>query len=301
MNNSKFAARIREKSFVITAEFQPTLDINASAITALAVSLGGPITAVNVGANHYGVALSSLAAALTLAKAGVETVFQVTTRDRNRIALQSDLLGAAHLGIKNVLCLSGYHQALLNCPESAHVYDIDSIQLVAALKKLEKERTLLDGNPVKGDFAMLVGAVANPYLVPLELNIMRLTKKVAAGADFIQTQAIFDTDKFAAWLAAAAKERLTEKTAILAGVLPLESAAEARALNEKYTDFSIPESVIARLEKAGNPDAQKKEGLAICAEIIKKIKPLKGLRGIHILSGGKEAVVPQVLAAAGLQ
>jgi methylenetetrahydrofolate reductase (NADPH) len=252
---------------------------------------------VNVADNHYGVAMSSLAASVILSRAGIEPVYQVVTRDRNRIALQSDLLGAASLGIKNVLCLSGYHQALAGCPESANVFDIDSIQFIAAVKKMSGEGLLLDGTKIEGAFSMLAGAAANPFLKPLELNIMRLKKKVKAGAAFIQTQAVFDIEEFKRWLEIARSEGITEKVAILAGVLPLTGAAEAKKLNETFTDFSIPVEMIARLESAGNEEAQLKEGMAICAGLIRQLKGLPGLRGIHIFSGGNETVVPGLIAA----
>ena len=143
---------------------------------------------------------------------------------------------------------------------------------------------------------MLVGAVANPYLKPLELNIIRLRKKVAAEASFIQTQAVFDIEEFQRWFAAAQQAGITEKAAIIAGILPLTGAAEAKRLNDTHTEFNIPNQIIERLTAAGSPEAQKKEGLAISAEIIKKLTGLEGLRGVHILSGGKESVVPELIS-----
>jgi methylenetetrahydrofolate reductase (NADPH) len=199
-----------------------------------------------------------------------------------------------------VLCLSGYHQTLTGSPESANVFDIDSIQLVAAVRNMRDEGVLLDGTKIEGDFSMLIGAVSNPYITPLELNLIRLNKKVEAGADFIQTQAVFDIETFSKWLDTARSEGIAEKTVILAGIMPLESAAEAERLRNTYTDLHISDELIERLESAGNKEAQKKEGLVICVETIKKIKDMKGLRGIHILSGGKEAVVPELIAASGL-
>ncbi len=296
--DSRLARKIQGKDFIITAEYLPRSGTAASSIEACAAVLHDGPVAVNVADNHYGVAMSSLAASVGLERSGIEPVYQVVTRDRNRIALQSDLLGAAFLGIKNVLCLSGYHQTLMGCPDSANVFDIDSIQLIAAVKKMNDEGSLLDGTKIDGPFSMLVGAAANPFLMPLELNIIRLKKKVKAGADFIQTQAVFDVEAFKQWLDVVRSERITEKVAILAGVLPLASAAEAKRLKETYTDFNIPEEIITRLDRAGNEEAQKKEGVAVCAEIIKKIKGLPGLQGIHILSGGNEAVVPQLISAA---
>ncbi len=298
--DSKLANAIESGDFILTAEYLPVAGTNSSVIESAVSVLGSSALAVNVADNHYRVAMSSLAASVAVLKAGVEPVYQIVTRDRNRIAIQSDLLGAAYLGIKNVLCLSGYHQTLTGSPESANVYDIDSIQLVAAVRKMRDEGVLLDGTKIEGEFSMLIGAVANPYMTPLELNMILLNKKIEAGADFIQTQAVFGIEAFGQWLDAAVSEGITEKAAILAGIMPLESAAEAERLRETYTDLHIPDELIERLKAAGGKEAQKKEGLAICAETIKKIKDMNGVRGIHILSGGKEAVVPELLAVSGL-
>ena len=298
--DSRLARKIESGDFIVTAEFLPRAGTDVSVIEACARTLGhGPVS-VNVADNHYGVAMSSLAASVALSRLGVEPVYQMVTRDRNRIALQSDLLGAAFLGIKNVLCLSGYHQTLVGCAESANVFDIDSIQLIAMVRKMTDEGLLLDGKKIEGAFAMLIGAVANPFLKPVELNIIRLNKKVAAGADFIQTQAVFDVAAFRQWLEVARGEGITEKTAVLAGILPLASAAEAKRLSDTYTDFNIPDEVLERLKAAGDEKAQQKEGLKVCAEIIKEVKNMKGLRGVHILSGGNETIVPELMAAAAI-
>jgi methylenetetrahydrofolate reductase (NADPH) len=296
--DSKLASRLGSKDLIVTAECLPPVGTDTAEIEAFAKALKG-VTAVNVADNHFGVAMSSLAASVTLQKFGTEPVLQMVTRDRNRIALQSDLLGAASLGIKNVLCLTGYHQTLIGAAGSANVFDIDSIQLVNMVKKMN-EGMLQDGKKIQGTFSMLIGAAANPSLKPMELNMLRLRKKIAAGADFIQTQAVFDVAVFKAWLEAAQKEGLTDKTAILAGVMPLSGTAEAKKLSENYTDYNIPADIIERIGKAGNEDAQKKEGIKICSEIIKALKGLKGLRGIHILSGGNEASVPELISASGL-
>ena len=294
--DSRLAGKLDGKDFIFTAEYLPLAGTDASFVEACTKSFGNRLTAVNVADNHYGVAMSSLAASVALNRAGIEPVYQVVTRDRNRIALQSDLLGAAFLGIKNVLCLSGFHQTLIDCPQAANVFDIDSIQLIAMVKTMNGG-LLLDGTKIQGEFSMLIGAVANPYMKPLELNIIRLSKKVAAGANFIQTQAVFDVEVFQQWLEAAGKEGVTEKTAILAGVLPLKSAAQGQKLLDTHTDFNIPIDVLNRIKAAGDPEAQKKEGLKIAVEIIKKLKAMPGLRGVHILSGGNEAIVPDLLTA----
>jgi methylenetetrahydrofolate reductase (NADPH) len=288
--------KINNKDFIITAEYLPKAGTNISVLEILK-KCGA--TAVNVSDNPYGPVMSSLAASVLLSNEGVEPVFQIVTRDRNRIALQSDILGAAALGIKNILCLSGYHQSLTGMPESANVYDIDSIHLIDIITRMNKEGTLMDGSKIEGNFSMLAGAVANPYLRPLDLNILRTAKKVEAGAVFIQTHAVFDPGPFKEWLAAIDEEGITRKTAIIAGIYPLESHAEAVELCEKHTDFYISEEYVQRLKDAGNEEAQKKAGMDICIDTIKKIKSMKGLKGIHIMSGGKENIIADLISAAG--
>lgn len=298
--DSGLAEKIKSGSFIVTGEYLPVASCDGSVIGDTAKSLNGSLTAVNVADNHFGIGASSLAMSFLFSQAGLEPVYQIITRDRNRIAIQSDLLGAVSLGVRNVLCLSGYNHSLGACDSASSVYDIDSIQLIAAVKAIRDEGKLLDGTEVSGEFSVCIGAAANPNLQPLGLNIIKLGKKVEAGADFIQTQAVFDTEVFSKWLEAARSEGITDKCSVLAGVLPLKSAAEAEELNEKYTDIQIPEAIIERIKSAGSDEAQGKEGLAVCVEIIEKIKDLPGLQGIHILSGGNESIVPDVVSAAGL-
>jgi methylenetetrahydrofolate reductase (NADPH) len=298
--DSKLAKKIEDGGFIVTAEYLPGAVANGSAAKAVLQALSKGLSGINVADNHYGVAMSSIAASVAVLKSGAEPICQIVTRDRNRIALQSDLLGAAYLGIKNVLCLSGYHQTLIGCPESASVYDIDSTQFIEIVTNMSEKGVLADGTKIDGQFSMLVGAVANPFLKPLELNMIKLNKKIEAGAKFIQTHAVFDIEQFNQWLGAAGSEGITKRATIIASVLPLDNAAETERLRDTYIDYSIPDTVIERLRKAGSDDAQKKEGLAICIEMIKKLKEINGVRGVHILSGGKEKVVPEILAASGL-
>jgi len=292
-HDSKLAIKTSGKEFIFTAEYLPLAGTEVKIDPKI---FGNSVTAVNVADNHFGVSMSSLAASFALSQAGIEPVLQIITRDRNRIALQSDLLGAAYLGIKNVLCLSGFHQTLIGCSESANVFDVDSIQLIDIVKKMNNGQ-LLDGKKIQGSFCMLIGAAANPNLKPLELNILRLNKKIAAGADFIQTQSVFDVDAFKVWLEGVCNAGLADKTAILAGVMPLKSAAQAKELAETHTDFVIPEAIIDRLTAAGGSEAQEKEGVKIAAEIIKKLKGLPGLKGVHILSGGNESTINELLSS----
>jgi methylenetetrahydrofolate reductase (NADPH) len=296
--DSKLGKKIASGDFIVTVEFLPWATTDGAAMEATLKAMGNGLTAVNVADNCHGIAMSSVAASAAVFKSGAEPICQIVTRDRNRIALQSDLLGAAYLGIKNLLCLSGYHQTLSTSPESANVYDIDSTQFIEMATNMSEKGVLADGSKIEGQFSMLVGAVANPFLKPMELNMLRLNKKVEAGAKFIQTGAVFNVETFGQWLDAAINEGVTAKAAILAGVLALDSAAEAEKLRDTYTDYYIPDNVIGRLKKAGGEAAQKKEGIAICIETVKKLKKMKGLRGIHILCGFKGKVAPEVVAEA---
>jgi len=299
-NEKVFHDQLKSRDFVVTAEYLPKAETEGSAIRSVLQALKEVPSAVNVADNPFGVVMSSLAASVILAQSGIEPIYQIVTRDRNRIAIQSDLLGAAALGIRNVLCLSGYHQTLTENPESANVYDLDSTQLLNVLKKMREQGELLNGEKINGAFSIITGAVANPYLKPVDLSIIRLMQKVEAGAKFIQTHAVFSIDEFQHWFDAVTQVGLADKMAIIAGVFPLDSAEEAEFLLNKYTEFQIPVPIIERLKSAGDKQAQKKEGLAICVEIINKLKNINGLRGIHILSGGKEETLPDILSASGL-
>jgi methylenetetrahydrofolate reductase (NADPH) len=295
--DSLLAKKIDAGDFIITAEYLPDTDIYSPPNGKLK-NCGA--VAINVSDNPFGPVISSLATSIKLQQAEIEPIYQLVTRDRNRIALQSDILGAASFGIKNILCLSGYHQTLTDMPESSNVYDIDSIQLIELINKINNEGTLLNGTKIKGDFCMLPGAVVNPYLRPLELSILRLNKKVKAGAKFIQTQAVFNTTDFQEWLDVAYHEGITEKAAIIAGIYPLESYEEAMNLLKKHTDFYIPDSHIKRIKDSGDLEEQRKMGISICVETIGKIKEMKGLSGIHIISGGKENIISEIISDAGL-
>jgi methylenetetrahydrofolate reductase (NADPH) len=298
--DSLLAQKLATNEFIVTAECAPGATASAPAVEAAVRALGGKPVAVNLPDNQHGTAISSWAAAVIALKAGVVPILQMVTRDRNRLALQADLLGAASLGIRQVLCLSGYHQTLTGCPESANVFDIDSTQWIEIAARLSEKGVMADGTPLAEPLGMLVGAVANPFLKPLELNVFRLAKKIEAGARFIQTHAVFDVAVFRDWFEAVRQEGLTEKAAVLASVYPLESVEEARRLRDTLAEFCISDEIVGRLKAAGDAAAQKKAGLAIGVETIKALKGVTGLRGVHLLSGGKEKWVPEILAAAGL-
>jgi methylenetetrahydrofolate reductase (NADPH) len=281
---TKFGQALTSGRLVITAECLPPRTGGAEAVKKLSTVLPPSLDAVVVADNPDEIHGSALACAALLAREGREAVLSMVTRDRNRIALESDALGASALDIGAILCLSGNHQSLGVCPQAAGANDIDSIQLAQALKSLDLPE-------------MLVGVVAHPYQQPLELNLLRLKKKIAAGVDFLLTQPVFDLAGFTLWMDAVRAAGLDERAAIIASVLPLTSVDKAEALRQRQTYGPLDEAVIVRLGKAS--DAAK-EGLAVAAEIAAQLKTVPGVRGIHILSGGCEALANGVIEAAGL-
>jgi methylenetetrahydrofolate reductase (NADPH) len=243
------------------------------------------------------VRMSSLAGCILLKQAGAEPVLQLALRDRNRLALQSDLLGAAALGIRNVLCLAGDHQQLGNHPSSMGVYDIDPIHLVQAVKNMRDQRRLMNGLAIAGEVPMYIGAVANPTLDSTGLGLLGLRKKIAAGADFIQTQAVFDLAGFHAWMEEVRKQGLHEQVHLLASVLPIKSLEMARRMREGIPGLRIPEELVLRMEKA--PDASE-VGARFAVEMIEQLRATPGVHGVHIMAVAWEEIVPSIVKEAGL-
>ena len=285
---SRLAQALASGRLVLTAECLPPRAGDSGAVKQLASALAANLDAVVVADNPGEVQGSAMACAAMLAGEGRPSVLSMVTRDRNRIALQSDAMGAAALGAEAIFCLSGDHQSLGECPQAAGVYDIDSIQFLQALKKLMADGPLAD---------LPLGAAAHPYQQPLELNLLRLRKKIAAGASFVLTQAVFDLAGFTAWMDAVRAAGLDSKVAILASVLPFASVEQARLLARKRTYGPVPDSVIARMAAAS--DAAK-EGIAIAVEMARQLKTVSGVRGIHVLSGGCETAAAAVIQQAGL-
>lgn len=294
---SKLSQKLTSNQTVLTAECLPPLGADGTAIRKLAGCFPPALDAVVVADNPEEVRASALACAAILAGEKVPTVLSMVTRDRNRIALESDVLGAAALGVEGLLCLSGEHQSLGTCPQAAGAYDIDSVQLTQAVKAMCDTGADLMGRKLNAKPQLTLGASAHPYLRPMELNLLRLKKKIQAGASFLLTQAIFDLAGFSEWMAAVTAAGLDKKAAIVASILPLTSVEQAKHLAQKKTYGPVPDEVIARLSKAADPA---KEGVVLAAEMARKVKAVAGVRGVHILSGGCEAAVGAVLKDAGL-
>jgi methylenetetrahydrofolate reductase (NADPH) len=296
-SGSKLERVLANGQFAVTAEAGPPRGSKAEVMLKKGELLKDACDAVNVTDNQIAmVRMSSIAGCALLKQAGAEPVLQMTVRDRNRVALQSDLLGAASLGIRNVLCLAGDHQRLGNHPESMGVYDIDPIHLVQAVKALRDERKLMNGLSITGEFPMFIGAVANPTLDPRGLGLLGLRKKVAVGADFIQTQAVFDVGGFRAWMAEVCKQGLHEKVHILPSILPIKSLEMVRRM-QSIPGLNVPDELVARMEKG--PDAAA-VGAKFAVELIEKLREIPGVHGVHIMAVAWEEVVPRIVKDAGL-
>jgi methylenetetrahydrofolate reductase (NADPH) len=231
---------------------------------------------------------------------GLEPVMQMVTRDRNRIALQSDILGAYSLGIRNILCLSGDHQSFGSQPDALNVFDIDSMNLLRTVRNMRDDGRDMSGFDLNEPPRMFIGAAANPFADPFEYRVIRLAKKIDAGADFIQTQCVYNLARFKEWIRLAREEGLTEKVYILAGVTPLKSAGMARYMNNKVAGMDVPETVIQRMAGVPKQDSAK-EGIKICLETIAELRETHGVHGIHIMAIEWEEAVNEIVSAAGLR
>ncbi len=285
-------------AFAVTAEIGPPKGTAARVVQRKGETLKPYVDAVNVTDNQTAIVrMCSLASCVILKQLGLDPVMQIVCRDRNRIAIQSDILGAVALGIGNILCLSGDHQKLGNQPDAKGVFDLDSIQLIQTVKKLRDEKKLLCGEEISGEAPIFIGAAENPYADPFEYRIVRLAKKIKAGADFIQTQAIYDVAKFAKWMELVRDKGLDQQVHILAGVIPLRSAGMARYMRDYVAGVYVPDELVTRMEDARDA---KEEGVKICLEIIEQIKEIPGVHGIHIMAVGWEDIVPTIVERAGL-
>jgi 5,10-methylenetetrahydrofolate reductase len=284
--------------FAVTAEAGPPKGTSAAVMLKKGELLRNCCDSANVTDNQTAIVrMSSLAGSVLLRQQGVDPVMQIVCRDRNRLAIQSDVLGAIALGVGNFLCLSGDHLKFGNHPTAKSVFDIDSIQLIQALKNMRDERKFISGEDISGEVPMYIGAAANPYADPFEFRVIRLAKKIKAGADFIQTQAVYDVAKFVRWMGMVAERGLDTKTHILAGVIPIRSAGMARYMRDYVSGVSVPDEIVTRMEQAENA---KEEGVAIAVEIIEQLKEIPGIHGVHIMAVGWEDIVAEIAKRAGL-
>ncbi|KPL22771.1 MAG: methylenetetrahydrofolate reductase [Phycisphaerae bacterium SM1_79] len=298
-SGSRLEKVLTADKFAVTAELGPPQNANPEAIKKKAQYCLNNVDGANITDNQTAIVrMSSIAAASIAISCGVEPVVQMVCRDRNRIAMQSDILGAAALGVKNFLCLSGDHQKFGNHPQAANVFDIDSMQLIAMIKKMRDDKQFLSGDAIKEhEPRLFIGAVENPFADPFEFRVLRLAKKIEAGADFIQTQCVFDVDKFSKWMELVVEAGLHKKVYILAGLTPVRSAKALIYMKNEVAGMSIPDELIKRMESAKEP---KEEGIKICLEMIESVKKIDGVSGIHLMPIGWESITPVILERAGL-
>lgn len=284
--------------FAVTAEAGPPKGTSAAVVLRKGELLRHCVDAANVTDNQTAIVrMSNLAGCVLLKQQGVDPVMQIVCRDRNRIAIQSDVLGAIALGIGNILCLSGDHQKFGNHPTAKNVFDIDSIQLIQTLKNMRDGKKFMCGEDISGEVPLFIGAAANPYADPFEFRVVRLAKKVKAGADFIQTQAVYDVAKFIRWMKMVTDRGLDREVHILAGVIPIRSAGMARYMRDYVSGVSVPDEIVTRMEQAKNA---KEEGARIAIAIIEQLKEIPGVHGVHIMAVGWEEIVPEIVEQAGL-
>jgi methylenetetrahydrofolate reductase (NADPH) len=299
-SESRLERLLQAGQFVVTGECGPPKGADVEKLKHKAGFLVGHVDAVNVTDNQTAIVrMSSIGASAVLVQMGLEPVMQMVCRDRNRIAMQSDVFGAHALGIRNMLCLSGDHQKFGNHAGAKNVYDIDSIQLIHMVCRMRDEGKVQSGDEIDGVPRMFIGAAANPFGDPFAFRVTRLAKKVAAGVDFIQTQCIYNMDKFKAWMQQVVDQGLDQKVHILAGVTPLKSLGMARYMASNVSGIDVPDSLIARIK--GTPkEARAQEGIRICIEQIQQLREIPGVHGIHLMAIEWEHKVPEIVEAAGL-
>jgi methylenetetrahydrofolate reductase (NADPH) len=293
------------RHFAITAELGPPKSADVQVIKQKAGYLQGRVDAVNITDNQTAIVrMSSIAAGVLALQEGLEPIIQITCRDRNRIAIQSDVLGAYALGVRNILCLSGDHQKFGNHPTCKNVYDMDSIQLIQTLKTMRDDKKFLCGEEIKNsknapivEPRILIGGAENPFGDPFEFRVIRLAKKVNAGVDFIQTQCIYDMERFEEWMRQVRNRGLHEQVKILAGVTPLKSVGMAKYMRDSVAGLTVPDYYIERLSKAEDKAA---EGIRMCVEQIQQLREIEGVAGIHLMAIEWEQKVPELVEKAGL-
>lgn len=280
--------------FAFTGECGPPKGANVAHLKDKFKYLKGNVDAVNMTDNQTAVVrMSSIAGSALMIEEGIEPNFQMVCRDRNRLAMMSDILGAYALGIRNMLCLSGDHQTFGNHPEAKNVHDLDSMQLIDMVRMMRDEGKFLNGDDIDVPPRMFIGAACNPFADPYEFRVHRLAQKIEAGADFIQTQCIFNMDKFRDFMKKAVDMGLTEKCYILAGVTPMKNAGMANFMSKFVPGMDIPKSLVERLKSVDKKD-QAEEGIKFALEQVEEFKEMEGVAGVHMMAIEWEHKVPEI-------
>ena len=298
---SKLQKIIAAGHFAVTSEVGPPRSADGAVIEEKGHLIKDYVDAINVTDNQTSVCrLCSLASCIRLKLMGLEPVLQMVTRDRNRIALQSDVLGAASFGINNILCLTGDHQHFGDHANAVNVFDLDSIQLIQTVRMMRDEGRLIGGHEFKVKPQMYIGAAANPFAGPnVELRVARLAKKAAAGVQFIQTQCIYNMETMKTFMKMMVDRGLHEKVAILAGITPMKNVGMARYMQKRVPGIDVPEEIVDRL-KGVPKEKQADEGVNIAIEQIEELKEVEGIRGFHIMAIEWEEKVPEIVERTGL-
>ena len=285
---------LRAGQFAFTGELGPPRGTNVAVVREKAKHLVGMVDAVNITDNQTAmVRMSSWAASLIALEEGLEPNYQMVCRDRNRLAMQADILGASALGIRNMLALSGDHQQFGDHPQAKGVFDIDSTQLIGMVKKMRDEGKFLGGADIDEPPKIFIGGAANPFAEPYEWRVHRLAKKIKAGVDFVQTQCIYNMERMRQWVKESVDMGLTEQVYILAGVTPMKSVGMARYMQLKVPGMDVPNAIIKRLQGVDKKKVAD-EGIKIACEQIEAFKEMKGVAGIHLMPIEWEHKVPEI-------
>lgn len=297
---SRLEGVLRSGRFAVTAELNPPDSADPEAIYERALVLATVCDAINAtDASGANVHMSSVGVCALLTRAGYEPVMQVSCRDRNRIAIQGDLLGAAAMGVRNVLCLTGDGVQAGDQPEARPVFDLDSISLVKTARILRDQGRFLGGRKLESPPAFFLGAAANPFVPPFESRAQHLAKKIEAGADFIQTQFCFDIPRLREFMAEIRDLGLDERVFVLAGVGPLRSAKAAEWMQQHVPGVVIPEEILRRMRGVALSQ-QRQEGKRLCVEIIQQVQTIAGIHGVHVMAYRQEELVAEIIEQAGL-
>lgn len=300
LTESKLEKVLKSGHLAVTSECGPPRSSDAQGIIKKGKMIMDHVDSINITDNQTSVTrLCSLAACVHLKQLGLDPVLQMVVRDRNRIALQSDLLGAASFGINNVLCLSGDHQSFGDSTKAQNVFDLDSMQLVQTVRYMRDEGKFLSGDEIKAPPKFFVGAAANPFADPFKIRVPRLAKKIACGAEFIQTQCIYNIPKFEKWMEGVRERGLHEKVYILAGITPMRSLGMAKYLRKAVPGMDVPDDLIDRLAGV-EKNKQAAEGIKFAIETIQRLKDVEGVAGFHIMAIEWEEKVPEIVEEAGL-
>ncbi len=292
---------LRAGEFVVCGEMSPPQSADAGLIAKKCGYFKEVVDAVNLTDNQTAIVrMSSAISSYFALCGGVEPIMQLTCRDRNRLAMQSEILGAYAAGVKNVLCLTGDHQKFGNHPDAKGVFDLDSTQLIGMIKQMRDEKTFYSGDEMKSEPRMFIGGAANPFGEPFELRILNLRKKIDAGADFIQTQPVFDIPAFERWMSAVRDQGMDREVFILAGVMPVRSVKALLYMKESVPGMRISAEYIKRMEAITEKEAAAEEGVKIAVEIMKQLRGIAGVAGLHIMPVMWESITERLVEEAGL-